>query len=1091
MTDPASTAKTIKTHGSQYERVAQACDRCRAKKTKCDGKKPCTNCSLVGFECKISDKLSRRAFPRGYTETLEERIRMLEVENKKLLGLLDLKDEQLLVVQGLGEQLSDTSRPQRLDKPPGLGEPVSPPLSSSNLSRLNQLSAHPHRFTAPQKDHTGENCCANYPHSFQERTISWSDSVDIDNGRLSSDTLNSDKELHDISLRGAAFAISMSRVDPAARANAHGSSEPDDAHCLALLVANCLPRSTEEVLFTPTIMAKIGEYHGYDSRAATLTARALAGLKDYIPATPMADHDLFDVNFRQGQASWFWKTLSLPLRIVMDQLITQFVQEWNAVLPIVDEADLFAKYKSEEFQASYDSNFGNFGPDEDTDVLSGMQSFGVLLVFICAFGLLSRKLNIVEAKLGQANSQVNGQARANISSEITPEESLRLLNHYDALIHEFIRNPTLTAECSLQSLTFLNLALNYCCNVGDVSSACQLRARMVAVTHQLRLHRCPSAVLSIRGAAVDRQSQGARRVLFWCSYSLDCFLSMILGVPRLFKDYEIECALPAKHEQIVKTSDGELRLEGTVNSLGLSIICFSRIIGCIIDNIYRRHGADGGPTLFRQENMLETWRKQLPQTLKFGIDVNGLLKTDLSTFRTWQQILVIFLYYQARILIYFPLMAEPEGDQTSSETGARPDAGQAASEAPAASGSKLTTSFIVIQQSAIQILSIFTYVNSKHYHFPIPWSPSHIQARLAIIAARGVLEYSRGGALFNDLRSILTALITHLKRPSEFVSSGGDLMADLTVPGSFSVHVSGLIEQAIDAILAVPGKEKEEPEDVFSASNHFSFAKKARAYTGAQYKSHSRRDATPASSQYSSAFDIFSQKKQFQDKSGDRVSSSSNIFGMGFETVGDFAADGSLGLFSLMEHPKKDPYHIPSLNPYHISPDDIEYFISLAKSPGEQGIHEGGTQTKMRAVGLMGGHMGQQSQMGAQARESSAKMRSQTQMDTPMGMTVEMDMGHGSVNSPCLDRLDLFESSLDSPKPTIFDYVGLYREGPKRAMPRDSIPSSTSSHPEQMMRAASLQSYDDIGTVPAVASQGMARTDSLFSWQGDLKREPF
>jgi len=34
----------------------------------------------VGFECKTSDKLSRRAFPRGYTETLEQRVRSLEKE---------------------------------------------------------------------------------------------------------------------------------------------------------------------------------------------------------------------------------------------------------------------------------------------------------------------------------------------------------------------------------------------------------------------------------------------------------------------------------------------------------------------------------------------------------------------------------------------------------------------------------------------------------------------------------------------------------------------------------------------------------------------------------------------------------------------------------------------------------------------------------------------------------------------------------------------------------------------------------------------------------------------------------------------------
>lgn len=86
----------IKTPGSHTDRIAQACDRCRSKKIKCDGKRPhCSQCSTVGFECKTSDKLSRRAFPRGYTESLEDRVRQLETENNKLLNLLDIKDEQM------------------------------------------------------------------------------------------------------------------------------------------------------------------------------------------------------------------------------------------------------------------------------------------------------------------------------------------------------------------------------------------------------------------------------------------------------------------------------------------------------------------------------------------------------------------------------------------------------------------------------------------------------------------------------------------------------------------------------------------------------------------------------------------------------------------------------------------------------------------------------------------------------------------------------------------------------------------------------------------------------------------------------------
>lgn len=88
--------KVIKVGNSAQSRIAQACDRCRSKKIRCDGVRPtCSQCANVGFECRTSDKLSRRAFPRGYTESLEERVRQLESEVRELKDLLDEKDEKI------------------------------------------------------------------------------------------------------------------------------------------------------------------------------------------------------------------------------------------------------------------------------------------------------------------------------------------------------------------------------------------------------------------------------------------------------------------------------------------------------------------------------------------------------------------------------------------------------------------------------------------------------------------------------------------------------------------------------------------------------------------------------------------------------------------------------------------------------------------------------------------------------------------------------------------------------------------------------------------------------------------------------------
>lgn len=104
--------KVIRVGTSAQSRIAQACDRCRSKKIRCDGVTPCcSQCANVGFECKTSDKLSRRAFPRGYTESLEGRVRQLETEVKELKDLLDEKDEKIDILSRIRPSSISQERP--------------------------------------------------------------------------------------------------------------------------------------------------------------------------------------------------------------------------------------------------------------------------------------------------------------------------------------------------------------------------------------------------------------------------------------------------------------------------------------------------------------------------------------------------------------------------------------------------------------------------------------------------------------------------------------------------------------------------------------------------------------------------------------------------------------------------------------------------------------------------------------------------------------------------------------------------------------------------------------------------------------------
>lgn len=125
--------KIIKVGSAAQSRVAQACDRCRSKKIRCDGITPCcSQCANVGFECKTSDKLSRRAFPRGYTESLEERVRQLECEVRDLKGLLDEKDEKI----DLLSKFHDFSTRRPSIPGPTLKQEVHSPSSDSDESEV-------------------------------------------------------------------------------------------------------------------------------------------------------------------------------------------------------------------------------------------------------------------------------------------------------------------------------------------------------------------------------------------------------------------------------------------------------------------------------------------------------------------------------------------------------------------------------------------------------------------------------------------------------------------------------------------------------------------------------------------------------------------------------------------------------------------------------------------------------------------------------------------------------------------------------------------------------------------------------------------
>ncbi|KAB8218897.1 hypothetical protein BDV33DRAFT_174655 [Aspergillus novoparasiticus] len=54
-------------------RITIACERCRVKKIRCNGRRPCGNCSEMNADCIFRQiRSTRRPYPRGYVEMMEE-----------------------------------------------------------------------------------------------------------------------------------------------------------------------------------------------------------------------------------------------------------------------------------------------------------------------------------------------------------------------------------------------------------------------------------------------------------------------------------------------------------------------------------------------------------------------------------------------------------------------------------------------------------------------------------------------------------------------------------------------------------------------------------------------------------------------------------------------------------------------------------------------------------------------------------------------------------------------------------------------------------------------------------------------------------
>ncbi|KAI5804462.1 fungal-specific transcription factor domain-containing protein [Geopyxis carbonaria] len=109
-------------------RVTRACDECRRKKIKCDGKQPCTHCTVYSYECTYDQPSNRRRNPAPqYIEALENRLQRTESFIKTILPDLDIANNPDFDNSEYLPRMRAAAIAQLAKNPNGVGSNIRPP----------------------------------------------------------------------------------------------------------------------------------------------------------------------------------------------------------------------------------------------------------------------------------------------------------------------------------------------------------------------------------------------------------------------------------------------------------------------------------------------------------------------------------------------------------------------------------------------------------------------------------------------------------------------------------------------------------------------------------------------------------------------------------------------------------------------------------------------------------------------------------------------------------------------------------------------------------------------------------------------------
>jgi hypothetical protein len=303
-----------------------------------------------------------------------------------------------------------------------------------------------------------------------------------------------------------------------------------------------------------------------------------------------------------------------PARMVSDQFVNVFFQEWAPLFPVLHRPTFLILYE-------------RYVADADT---------------------VTDKAEIAQLNLVFGVAALSSGTR--FSSDLESFES-----QWKAALDTIITDNTMA---TLQALL---LAQIYCVQQGDYTRLLSYKGISTTLCTRLGLHQ------SQKRFALGTLTCETRKKVFWTLYTIDSFSAAVLGLPKHLKDDDVHCELPVDADDEYVTERGfqpTLPGESTKLSSALALFRASRILSKVLEEVFPAKTTYdlSLSRLSELSDELEDWNTQLPPHLRLQFAQD---KPSTGTISSRSPLLSL-TYHYVRSLIQRPVICASLGPRSQS-----------------------------------------------------------------------------------------------------------------------------------------------------------------------------------------------------------------------------------------------------------------------------------------------------------------------------------------------------------------------------------------------------------------------------------------